>query len=379
VVLAIPSGFVEGEQMTLEQARQRIPRRELPEFWVTDPGTLADRWAKVERGEVSALAKSPGGRDLYLLAYGARERVRSEANFNAAIAAREPEAYMDKAARRKPVVLLLGPVHGQETEGLVSLVNLIEVLETGHDLRGRDWPELRRLGDACRLLIIPFANPDGLARFEPRSSWGMTTAESEFWGMGTWADHTIADWPKSKIPHPHVGPKVGFLGCYFNEAGVNPMHDEFFVPMSTEAPAILKLARQEGPDLAVSLHSHAGAPALLRPAYVPLGVQTEVRTLAEKTYAVFEKHKLPFSRPFTAKAEDEPQPAPFNLVSALYHVSGATAFTFESPRGVTDSNACHVDPDQIVDLHLLLFEAMLDHAITTKGVLSAPHSPVDPR
>ena len=32
--------------------------------------------------------------------------------------------------------------HGGEIEGIVGLVNLIAVLETGADLRGKAWPEI---------------------------------------------------------------------------------------------------------------------------------------------------------------------------------------------------------------------------------------------
>ena len=53
------------------------------------------------------------------------------------------------------------------------------------------------------------------------------------------------------------------------------MHDEFFAPLGPEAPAILRVAIREGPDLAVSLHSHQSAPAVLRPAYVPLEQQEQ--------------------------------------------------------------------------------------------------------
>lgn len=157
------------------------------------------------------------------------------------------------------------------------------------------------------------------------------------------------------------------MGCYFDDRGVNPMHDEFFAPMSTEAPAILAVARKEAPDLAVSFHSHAQPPDVLRPAYVPLEVQREVRTLAERYYARLDEFGLPHTRPFEPRAEEGPNPASLNLTSAIYHTSGATAFTFESPRGVTDEKACHVDFEQILDIHLHLFEAMMRHALEAKA------------
>jgi hypothetical protein len=234
-------------------------------------------------------------------------------------------------------------------------------------LRGRDQPVLRELGNACRLLIIPAGNPDGIARFEPRSALGMTHADFQFWGQGTWSDNTIAFWPTSKRRHPFTGPEVGFMGCYFNDAGINPMHDEFFAPLGPEAPAILRVAMQEGPDLAVSLHSHESSPVLLRPAYVPLDEQEKVIALATQYYALMDERDLPHGRPFTAQPESGPRPASFNLVSALYHISGATSFTFECPHGIDDPKACHVDLEQILDIQLSLYETMLRFAIELKS------------
>ncbi len=368
IVVAILScaGTCFGQKMTLEEARSAIPNRPLPAFWRTDLDALAQRWSVLEKGESCVLAKSPGGRALHLVTFGRCETPKIRTNFNSAVAARKPSSYIDKKGRTRPVLFFIGPVHGQETEGLVALVNLIEIMETGRDLRGREQAELRRLGERCRLLILPSGNPDGLARFEPKTSEGLTIAQSEFWGMGTWSDDTIAMWPDSKRIHPHVGPEIGFLGCYFNDLGVNPMHDEFFAPMSTEAPAILQVARREGPDWAVSLHSHASAPAILRPAYVPLAVQQQVKGLADRCSAMLEAAKLPHANVFIPAAEDKNPPAPFNLTSAIYHTSGAAAFTFESPRGVTDEKACRVDFEQMLDLHLILFEAMLRHALDAK-------------
>ncbi len=363
VIVLLLTVSATAQKMTYEEAKKLTPDLDLPEFWIADVEQLADRWANLERGDVTTTAKSPGGRPLHLIAYGQREEQESTTNFNSAIAARKPSAYVDKASRKKPVIYLVGPVHGQETEGLVALVNLIQVMETGRDLRDRDQSTLRSLGQKCRLLIIPVGNPDGMARFEPRTSCGLSGTLSAFWGMGTWSDDTIAHWPSVKRPHPRVGPSVGFLGCYFNDDGINPMHDEFFAPMAPEAPAILRVARQEGPDLAVSLHSHESPTAILRPAYVPMEVQQEVQTLAERYYGLLDEAELPHNKPFTPSPEQGKSPAPFNLVSAIYHTSGATTLTFESPRGVTDEKACQVDFDQILDIHLLLFKAMMQHAL----------------
>jgi hypothetical protein len=350
--------------MSLAQASQRIPQRILPAFWIGDFAVLTQRLQQLRFAEVKILARSPGGRPIHLISMGEPENLVERANFNSAIGARNPNAYRDKGSRKKPVILMVGPVHGHEVEGLTGLINLIQVAETGKDLRGKSQSELQALARKCRLLIIPVGNPDGLARFNPRTLLGMTGADLRFWGQGTWSDGTFCDWPQCKSQHPMVGANVGFLGCYFNDQGVNPMHDEFFAPMSTEAAAILKVARESAPDLAVSLHSHENAPALLRPAYVPIEVQQAVRELAQFSYQLLAQRGLPHDQPFDPKPESGPHPESFNLTSALYHISGARTFTFECPHGLADATSCPVSFDQILDIQLTLYEAMMRSELT---------------
>lgn len=352
--------------MTYEQAIKRIPSRELPAFWVGDAARLDAILAKATAGQVSTIATSAGGRPVRLVAYGELEQRTRRANFNSAIGGRDPSCYMDKASRDKPVILLVGPVHGHEVEALTGLANLIAIMETGADLRGKAQPELRRLGERCRLLIIPEGNPDGIARFEPGSLHGMHLDDIRFWGQGTWSDDTFCGWPESKRRHPMRGDNTGFLGCYFNDAGINPMHDEFMAPMGAEAPAILRLAMAEGPDLAVSLHSHQAAPAILRPAYVPMEVQDQVSRLAGEYHDLLDTPGLPHGTPFKPQAEAGETPAPFNLTSAIYHISGAVSFTFECPHGTLDDNACHASLEQMLDIQLSLYEAMMRHALAMK-------------
>ncbi len=354
-------------KMTYQQAQQRLQPRELPEFWIGDVKDLPARWQKLEHGTARMIAKSPGGRPLHLIAYGERERVKHRANFNSAVGGRDLAAYMEKNARKRPVVYFVGPVHGHEVEGLTGLVNFIQVMETGRDLRGRGQAELRRLGRQCRLLIVPTGNPDGTARFEPRAAHGMSLNLFQFWGMGTWSDDTIAVWPTSKRRHPRLGKEIGWMGCYFNDRGINPMHDEFFAPMGPEAPAILRVAMREGPDLAVSLHSHGSNPVVLRPAYVPLEIQQQVQSLSKRLNALMARRGLPHGSVFHTKGEGGNPPSPFNLTGALYHISGAAAFTHECPHGIAEEKMCQVTLQQILDIQLGLYEAMLRHALDMKG------------
>jgi hypothetical protein len=354
---------VSAQKLTYEEAKARIPQQKLPDFWIGNVDDIAKRWQDLRHGTVSTIATSPGGHPLHLIAFGEREEIPHKANFNSAVGGRDLTSYMNKASRDKPVLYFVGPVHGHEVEGLTGLVNLIHVMETGQDLRGKDQTTLQQLGQQCRLLIVPAGNPDGIARFEPRACRGMTLHEFQFWGQGTSSDHTIAVWPISKRRHPRVGPKVGWLGCYFNNDGINPMHDEFFAPMGPEAPAILAVAMREGPDVAVSLHSHGSPPAVLRPAYVPMEMQEQVRALAQQHNALLAERNLPHGGLFEVKPESGIPPSPFNLTSALYHISGAMAFTHECPHGTVGEGMCNVNFDQILDIQLTLYEVMIRTAL----------------
>ena len=352
------------DRMTYAQAMARIPDRALPAFWIGDVKGLTSRFEHLEHGTLTVLATTPGGRPLLMVTFGSRETVAHHANFNSAVGGQKPAAYLDKAARKKPVILFIGPVHGQEVEGLTGLVNLVQIMETGKDLRGRSQEKLHQLGEQCRLLIVPAGNPDGTARFEPRALQGMGDDDVRFWGQGTWTDDTFCDWPQCKRQHPMVGGNVRFLGCYFDDAGVNPMHDEWFAPMGPESAAFLKVAREEGPDLAISLHSHESKPAVYRPAYTPAEIQQDIRSLAKECYALLGQRQLPFGGLFEPRPEGGKYPESFNLTSALYHVSGASSFTFECSHGVRGN--CEVTLDQILDIQLSLYEAMLQHEIGKK-------------
>jgi hypothetical protein len=137
--------------------------------------------------------------------------------------------------------------------------------------------------------------------------------------------------------------------------------------MGPEAPVILKVAAEEGPDLAVSLHSHQSAPAVLRPAYLTTEVQEAVGSLAEQYYGLLEERALPHGGVPGVSPEGGEHPAPFNLTSALYHTSGATSFTFECPHGTIGERACEVSCEQILDIQLTLYEAMMRWALEQKG------------
>lgn len=328
-----------------------------PAFWAGDLETINTALGRVAKGEVRCIATSPGGRPIHLVAYNDKEPFLSRANFNSAVGAGDPTAYADKGKRTRPVVLILGPVHGNETNGSTGCVNMMQVMETGADLRGQPWPELAELGWSCRTLIIPVANPDGLARFRPGCAVGCEEYEMVYWAQGTDREGRLWEWPGFKARHP-MRPEHGeALGGNLNDAGVNPMHDEFFAPMGPEAPAILGLARDKAPEIIAGLHAHPTAPAILQPAHVPMYVKREAATLARRLKEAYRQAGLAYAEPFTPEPDGEQPPGqPFNLTSALFHTSGALSFTFECPCGMDAEGALPCTHEEMLDMQLILYQ-----------------------
>jgi hypothetical protein len=166
---------------------------------------------------------------------------------------------------------------------------------------------------------------------------------------------------------------VKILGAYFNDDGINPMHDDWFQPMSDEVKAILDMARAEVPDMTVSLHSHENKPRILPASYVPWFMKERVHDLIKRLNQRYKNAGLPYipdewiGEP---RIEDKafPPRTSFNLIPALHHVSGTMAFTFECSHGTVseDSPEPFVTHSDIVDIQLNLYEEMLDYAMQNR-------------
>jgi uncharacterized Ntn-hydrolase superfamily protein len=349
-----------------KRPRPEPPRDpELPAFWKSRLPDIVEAVGGVKKGRSSVLVKSPGGRDVYLVAYGGKDARRGAANYNSAAGGIDPYSYAAKDGTQKPVVLFLGPVHGQEVEGIAGLVNLLSVAETGRDLRGREWNQLSGNLAKCRVLIVPCGNPDGRARC-PQDAWvGVDADLHERVGMGVKPDGSNHTWPGVKRIHPMRGPEVKELGAYWNDGAVNLMHDEWFDPMAPETRAFFRLAREEAPDLIVSLHSHGSAPALLPTACVPRTMKEALKELGDRVQKRYRDAGLP-SRAGGPAVEDDGMkfpPPSFNLTSALHHACGAISFVHETCNSARRERYAQATLDQLLDIQLLLYDEMLQFAV----------------
>ena len=141
----------------------------------------------------------------------------------------------------KTVYMGMSSVHGGEFEGIVGTVNLISVIETGKDLRGKEWPEITALVTKLdRIILIPIVNPDGRARIPLRmEAYRDTTfTVAEFLNTGGKPDGTITGWPQIKEFIPMDFNRPGFPGGYPNDAGVNIQHDDFLGKRQPETQAL---------------------------------------------------------------------------------------------------------------------------------------------
>ena len=164
----------------------------------------------------------------------------------------------------KTVYLGLGGVHGFELEGIIGIVNLISVMESGKDLNGREWPEIINVMNRIdRIILVPLLNPDGRARVPVRLAVHRGSSKDayinhEYLNTGGKPDGTLIGWPDVKEFIPMDFSTVGFPGGYPNDAGFNLMHDDFFGTLQPETQALFDLAALEKPDLVINMHT--GAP-----------------------------------------------------------------------------------------------------------------------
>ncbi|HUW84883.1 MAG TPA: M14 family zinc carboxypeptidase [Phycisphaerae bacterium] len=321
---------------------------------------------EIRVGVVRELSVSPGGRSVKLVEYGRPEpELRGQANFNSALGAGSPDAFFRRGpgVRTNPVLLLMAGVHGAEVEGMMGCLSAIRILESGRDIVGREQSRLAAKLARLRLLIVPLANPDGRARV-PYDGWvGLPAREMHRVAQGTRRDGSLWGWPGCKTVHPMRG-DIGFLGGYFDDAGVNMMHDEWPAPMSSTTKAVLDTIRQEAPDIFINLHSHEAPPSVLPTAYVATAVKHDIAEFAAALHAGLDDVDLAHAA-VPAVREDGPRgtvPPALNLTSMAWHTGAALSMTFESAHGFADAKI-PFDYDQILRIHHILFETAADRLL----------------
>lgn len=334
-----------------------------PVYWKTRLDDIHEAVLKVKRGIIDRNTLSAGGREIYLLRYGKKNEFCRTANLSSALGAGDRKCYADKTREDyRKTVLLAGCIHGGEFEGTAALLNLINILETGKDLAGTEYSRLAKLCKNITLLIIPCINPDGRARIKENSLVGKSYTDLRYLNQGTWKDGKLCGYPDCKRVHP-IKEKAGFLGAYFNDNGVNLMHDDFFGNKCPENQFLFSVTDEYVPDFTVLLHGGTNTVnCMLKPAYAPMRVKRKIIDLEHSVKKHCDAENIKYKIESMDLGEEEEIPASFNLPSALYHLSGEPCVTYESNQGLTEYPGAY-GYEEIYKSHMILFEELIKNMI----------------
>ena len=297
------------ERRTLKGA---LPR---PDWWLVRPDEIGKICESVKRGKCEVLAHTPGGFPVYAVTYGEPKQAR-ELNWPSATGSPHPEYY---AGTGPQTVMFIAGVHGEEPEGVITLLNLISLMETGKDLRGVPNPEMVRLAEKFRLVLMPCVNMDGRA-ISPDCYVGAQFEDFADIVYTRLKDGTQLRWPQLKEYYPMPMDRVAQLGTYYNSEGYNIQLDSAPGNIYTaEAKAVFQLAHRERADIFINLHSDGHEHII-----VPSRMQ-----YAENIATVRAIRKIWLGLRGYPADLDEPTSKQADLDQAVTMATGAAAFTFE--------------------------------------------------
>lgn len=342
--------------------------RQCPPFWLATPTAAQPFMETLKHAHVRTIGSSAGGRPILAIEYGQREPLDATTdNLHSALAASVgsadvtniyPPAFYGSQRRSRPVLAVQGAIHGGELTGTVAMLNLCQVIETGSDLRGKSWSRLQELAAQTRLLLVPWLNVDGVARWPIPNTAGVPAALYDRCLQGIAADGSKYAYPAAKRIWPIPPEKTAFMGSYYNDAGVNLQYDAWSLERQPETLAWMRYYLGERPDGALILHCNDGTMIGWPPYYVPPGFQHQDSRIGGAVRARLLREGLEVGRLSWATLPGLGRPY-MDQVAAVYHVCGAMPLMCELPSGVASRPfTC----DQLLDIGLLTFEEVLAYA-----------------
>ncbi|MBK7709784.1 MAG: hypothetical protein IPJ37_01570 [Bacteroidales bacterium] len=347
----------------------------IPAYWISAYDEVNAFLLKtVKKGKVEVIGTSAGGRPIRAVFYGKARQGKGTTTFSGSLGYGDMRAYRGPD-HDKTVYMGMASVHGGEFEGIVGMVNLISVIETGKDLRGKEWPEITAVvAKVDRLILIPIVNPDGRVRIPLRMETFRDTdfTVAEFLNTGGNAEGKITGWPQIKEFIPMDFSKPGFPGGYPNDAGVNVQHDDFFGNRQPETQALLDLTGREKPDVIINLHTGAVYMRMDRPICEP-ALHPAFDTLFRYVHSELGRKGLQYSKdPQIAGDPALASTGVFNLDGALNFHCGALSVVVESPShsfdGVNeDGKPAGQSPDMLIDAQLICHQQAMKFLAETGG------------
>ena len=384
IILFAFSNFAESKSKTASKKQDftsLIPKdylrepNEIPTFWVSTVDEVVAFLKKtVKKGTLEVIGKTAGNRPIYAVKYGQGRQGKGTTTLSGSLSFGNVGAYRGED-NDKTVYMSMAGVHGGEFEGIVGLVNLISVLETGKDIRGKEWPKILEAASKLnRIIIIPIVNSDARIRIPLRMEAyrGTNNTVAEFFSTGGKADGTLIGWPQVKEFIPFNYTKYGFPGGYPNDNGYNIQHDDFFGKKQPETQALFDLTELEKPDLIMNLHtggfqfmlhSNFGETKLI-PVFdkVFKSVHTEltVRGLQQSTDTIVEANPLRSSK------------FDYNLDGALNLHCGALTILLEAPSHsfsgkYNDGKVWFHSPEMLLDGELVCQQKAMEFLVSKGG------------
>lgn len=360
---------------------------DIPPFWISTTDEIADFLKdNVRKGKYEILGESAGGRPVYAVTYGAPRSLTGTTTYSGASSINKIAAFRGEESYKKVYMAIAG-VHGFELEGIVGMINLISIFETGKDLNGTEWPEIALMPERLdRIVLMPLCNPDGRDRIpirmeKFRGSDPDAYLVHEYLNTGGRDGGEIIGWPACKEYIPMDFSQFEFPGSYPNDNGYNIMHDDFFGEVQPETRIILDLTKREKPDVLLNLHTGVSRNdyfmEVLRPcvgAYSPM---------LERVWADFYRavhidltlgglrKTMDLEREITPKKEPVGS-GNMNLTSVLSYDCGALAVTMENgSHGYTgiydDGTPVEHTPLKILTSELTVHRAAMQFLLDTGG------------
>lgn len=333
---------------------------ERPHFWRVRPAEIIQQCRTVKKGRSEIIATTPGGRPVHAVFYGDFSEAAPQTNWSAGSSSTTWRTYVGAKPDAQTIMFCAG-IHGAEAESVAAAVNLIELLETGKDFRGKTDEELLALVRKYRLIVIPCANMDGRA-ISPDHLRGVDYETFRAVSQGTWKDGSLIGWRGSKEYFPLPLDRVAYPGGYPNAAGVNIMHDA--APgdvLSDEARGLLKLVARWRVDLLLNGHSCEYAPFMIAPSILnyPANVERGLE-LVQKVNDAFLAAGLR-----TAPANPPKPTNTLNLNNLATMSSGALALTLEcsvSHNKPKDPTVTYTF-DQLMEPNFIMLKVMMKEGL----------------
>lgn len=342
-----------------------------PPFWLFTPEQAAPFIQGLTQWKRRSLGTSHQGREIFALEYGEKEELEgiTSSGLHSSLCAEivpcdptaiYPKSFYGSRLRKRPVIAFQGGIHGGEITGTIGTFNLCSVLETGRDLRGKEWPRLAELARQTRILFIPWLNPDGCARYRTPNPTNVSAELGSAQIHGISRSGQLLSYRGQKAFWPLDFTDIGHLGAYYNQAGYNLQYDVFQITPQPETRAWMQYYLDERPDAVLAFHCNNGT--LIGPAeyYLPPGHQHALSRIAGAVNAACRREGYKDNRLSWADLPGSGKPH-IDQSTATYHVCGALPILIEFPAGFKGTG---YTLDQIVDITLTCFEEIFAYALT---------------